>query len=378
MLLVVLSCLACLRFAVASDDEGQKYLAENKARSGVTTRPSGLQYEVLKSGPKEGSSPNATSKCVCHYSGKLLSGEEFDSSYKRGSPATFAPTQVIKGWTEALQLMRPGDKWKLFIPSELGYGDKGAGGKIPGGAVLIFELELIEIKVSSGGFLETLGLDSSPQLLMLVPLGLFFLWNQFGGSGGASGLKQLQLTEALGAEENVKVFFDIKIGAQEDTSRVEMELFAKHFPKTAENFRCLCTGEKGTGKSGKPLHFKGSQFHRVIPGFMAQGGDFTHGNGTGGESIYGAKFEDEFENGYIGHTKAGQLSMANAGKNTNGSQFFLTFGAASHLDGKHVIFGQVTEGMETVKASEKVGSGGGSPKQEVTIVDCGEVRSKST
>merc|ERR1712050_342151 len=131
-----------------------------------------------------------------------------------------------------------------------------------------------------------------------------------------------------------------------------------------------CTGEKGTGKSGKPLHFKGSAFHRVIPDFMCQGGDFTAGNGTGGESIYGSKFEDEFENGVIGHTEPMLLSMANAGPNTNGSQFFLTVARTPHLDGKHVVFGQVVEGKDVVKKMEKVGSGSGSTRQKVAIADC--------
>ena len=119
--------------------------------------------------------------------------------------------------------------------------------------------------------------------------------------------------------------------------RITMELYADKTPATAENFRCLCTGEKGTGKSGKPLHFKGAPFHRIIQGFMAQGGDFTAGNGTGGESIYGTKFKDE--NFLVKHTKRGDLSMANAGPNTNGSQFFMCFVPTPHLDGKHCVFG---------------------------------------
>merc|ERR1711912_108472 len=127
-----------------------------------------------------------------------------------------------------------------------------------------------------------------------------------------------------------KVFFDMTIGGA-PAGRIVMDLRADVAPKTAENFRCPCTGEKGTGKSGKPLHFKGSAFHRVIPDFMCQGGDFTAGNGTGGESIYGEKFADE--NFKIKHTKEGLLSMANAGPNTNGSQFFITTTITAHLDG---------------------------------------------
>lgn len=151
------------------------------------------------------------------------------------------------------------------------------------------------------------------------------------------------------------VFLDINIGGNE-SGRIEIELFSDT-PKTAENFRCLCTGEKGLGKSGKPLHLKGSVFHRVINNFMAQGGDFTIGNGTGGESIYGAKFADENFNRK--HTGRGCLSMANSGPNTNGSQFFLCFKKTSHLDGKHVVFGQVIKGIEFLDSLEKVGSKSG-------------------
>eukprot|EP00747_Dinoflagellata_sp_TGD_P212668 gnl/TRDRNA2_/TRDRNA2_85737_c0_seq1.p1 gnl/TRDRNA2_/TRDRNA2_85737_c0~~gnl/TRDRNA2_/TRDRNA2_85737_c0_seq1.p1 ORF type:complete len:201 (-),score=39.25 gnl/TRDRNA2_/TRDRNA2_85737_c0_seq1:146-688(-) len=171
---------------------------------------------------------------------------------------------------------------------------------------------------------------------------------------------------------NPRVFFDMTVGGA-PAGRVVFELYADTVPKTAENFRALCTGEKGTGASGKPLHFKGSTFHRVIPGFMCQGGDFTNYDGTGGKSIYGGKFQDE--NFDLKHTGAGILSMANAGPNTNGSQFFICTAKTDHLNGKHVVFGKVVDGMDVVKALENIGSKSGKTQVGSTpkIAACGEI-----
>ncbi|KAK5864466.1 hypothetical protein PBY51_015705 [Eleginops maclovinus] len=170
--------------------------------------------------------------------------------------------------------------------------------------------------------------------------------------------------------ENPRVFFDVDIDG-ERAGRIVLELFADVVPKTAENFRALCTGEKGIGKSTeKPLHFKGCPFHRIIKKFMIQGGDFSNHNGTGGESIYGEKFEDE--NFHYMHDKVGLLSMANAGPNTNGSQFFLTTVPTPHLDGKHVVFGQVLKGMGVVKLLESIDTAEDAPVKLCVIADCGE------
>lgn len=170
---------------------------------------------------------------------------------------------------------------------------------------------------------------------------------------------------------NPKVFFDVSIGSK-PAGRIEFELFYDVVPKTAENFRALCTGEKGTTAKMEKLHFKNSRFHRVIPAFMIQGGDITRGNGTGGVSIYGARFEDE--NFQLKHDRPGLLSMANAGPKTNGSQFFITTVVTPWLDGKHVVFGKVTKGMDVVKEIEKNGSPrDGAPKTDLVVVECGEL-----
>ena len=164
--------------------------------------------------------------------------------------------------------------------------------------------------------------------------------------------------------ENPRVYMDIQIGS-ESAGKIVMELFADVVPRTAENFRALCTGEKGFG-------YRGCPFHRIIPQFMAQGGDFTNQNGTGGKSIYSAKFEDE--NFKLKHTGPGILSMANSGPNTNGSQFFICLDKTDWLDNKHVVFGQVKEGMDVVRNMEKYGTQSGKTSRPIMIVSCGEMQ----
>ncbi|KAH9603855.1 hypothetical protein KSS87_005975 [Heliosperma pusillum] len=180
-------------------------------------------------------------------------------------------------------------------------------------------------------------------------------------------LASLSMIQANKSSENLKevthkVFFDVEIDGK-PAGRIEMGLFGKTVPKTA--------GEKGIGKSGKPLHYKGSKFHRIIPSFMLQGGDFTLGDGRGGESIYGEKFADE--NFKLKHTGPGLLSMANAGEDTNGSQFFITTVTTSWLDGRHVVFGKVLSGMDVVYKVEAEGKQNGTPKSKVVITDSGEL-----
>ncbi|GBG33103.1 Peptidyl-prolyl cis-trans isomerase [Hondaea fermentalgiana] len=176
------------------------------------------------------------------------------------------------------------------------------------------------------------------------------------------------MSSAAAGEKLPKVFFDIEVN-EKPVGRMVFELRSDVAPKTAENFRALCTGEKDPLPNGTPLHYKGSIFHRVIPDFMLQGGDFTNFNGTGGASIYGNKFNDE--NFDLKHDAPYKLSMANAGPNTNGSQFFITTVTCPWLDGNHTVFG---DGQELVQQiGDELGSGSGATRAEIKIADCGEL-----
>lgn len=199
---------------------------------------------------------------------------------------------------------------------------------------------------------------------------LAFVKRMLGSGGGARNGPYHAIVPT-----NPQVYFDVAIGG-EKAGRLTFELFADAVPKTAENFRALCAGDHV--KRAKHLHYKGTPFHRIIPGFMCQGGDTTRGDGTGGESIYGTRFADESFRGKAGkHFGFGTLSMANAGPNTNGSQFFMCTADTQWLDGKHVVFGQLLSGEHILRKMEEQGSRSGRTARRVVVQDCGEVAQSS-
>lgn len=466
------------------------------------TKDKGVIKKILQEGT--GEKPKKGDEVEVHYRGTLEDGTEFDSSLSR-DPLSFrvGEGQVIKGWDLGILSMKVGEKAQLVIKSEYGYGQSGAPPSIPGGATLIFDVELVSVGGKQDGEGEDTDEPSDEQLFedaqkhkaegneffkkgelmdalakyrsaimslddmaddqtdaakearKLINLNiatvtkkmekwqevikattnaleleaenvkaLFFrgvahrhlkdfeaaaedikaaikanpndkaLRNEFatikeekkkhlssqkgifekafaGGLYSEKKEPKKMINESVVPKynpENPKAFFDIKIGDAEP-QRIVFELFKNKTPLTAENFRCLCTGEKSSEE--RTLHYKGNKFHRIIKDFMAQGGDFENENGTGGHSIYGRKFEDEQV--WIPHSEKGLLSMANSGPDTNGSQFFITFVETPHLNGKHTVFGRVIKGWNVVKQMEQVSTNTKDvPDTPVVIHDCGD------
>ena len=364
--------------SAAEQEQGQAFLTQHAADPATVTLSSGLQYQVLASTTHEGLPPRLGSRCSCNFKGSLLNGTVYASALGDHN-TTLVAGNFIKGVDEALLNMKEGDKWALVVPPELGYGPRGFPPTVPGNATLLIELELL--KISPPGMFTINGVDYS-KYMGLILMALFQVYQLFLAPSEADKRKGKPLTvEEASSKTHARVFFEVHVGGK-PAGRLEFELFQTHFPKTTENFRALCTGEKGAvgGEPGaKKLHYAGCPMHRVIPGFVCQGGDITRGNGTGGASIYQkgiepVGFDDEFENGVVGHTQPYLLSMASVGSfESNKSQFFITFAKLAHLDGKHVVFGRLVAGEAVMKAIEAVGSGNGRPYQPVTIAACGEV-----
>jgi cyclophilin family peptidyl-prolyl cis-trans isomerase len=374
-----LLCLLAGVQAMTQREHGLAYLETNAKDPEVTTLPSGLQYKVIEKG--SGRTPTELSKCLVSYNGTRISGKRFESSLiakhekDQPGPKTFSmwDKELIVGIKEALALMKEGDVWHITIPSELAYGKRGSQSRgIQEDVVVIYEIHLIAV-MQKGRF-EYFGIDFMDNQTHLSFAIIIFYMMMFYQTIGNPFSFAMEMQDAT-SYDNPCVFLEVQIGDDEEPAgRIEVELFTKLCPKATENFRCLCTGEKGVGKAGKPLHFKGSQFHKIIPGSVCHGGDITKGDGTGGESIYGEKYNNEFGwSGWLKHTQPYLVTMANTGKHTNNSQFIITTSRMPQYDGKNVVVGKVFKGEEIITAIEAVGSADGSVSKPVLIVNSGMV-----
>lgn len=371
----------------ASEEWNRAWLAENRARAGWAETASGLQYRIVASGPPSGAHPNVSEPCACHYEGRLAAdwpdGPAFDSSLKRGgAPATFAREQLIRGWDEALSMMRAGDVWEVAIPPRLGYGRRSAG-RVPANSVLVFRLEFVALKPS------TFWADArfAGKIAFLALGTAFWAFNTFCGSRYGSGMasragpKRVPLEaargpDAKGARSNPVVFLDVAVGG-EPVGRVEIELFARVCPRTAEHFRRLAAGD-GLGPRrtlrGAPVRALADE---IGVADAARGGARAYG------------LAPELDGGYVSHDRAFLATSYEAGgfsltlapraarvarppgtRRTRARPFFVSRRCARR-DSKHVVFGCVTRGHHVLKAVAAA-SAGGRRAAAASVAECGE------
>eukprot|EP00930_Biecheleria_cincta_P099337 TRINITY_DN90975_c0_g1_i1.p1 TRINITY_DN90975_c0_g1~~TRINITY_DN90975_c0_g1_i1.p1 ORF type:complete len:574 (+),score=74.70 TRINITY_DN90975_c0_g1_i1:68-1789(+) len=328
-------CLSILSLLVrASNEFGTQFLEANKRKDAVISHPSGLQYKILRAGTGS-DHPTANSACACHYEGRIAenypSGQKFDSSYDRGSPTTFAPNQVIKGWTIAMQLMVEGDKWEMYIPSELAYGDQGMPPRIPGGAVLVFTMEIIKIKGDRKPASKQLETVKSPA--------------QTEASGKKEENSEQSVTLALRPSSNLIVFDVANLVGEPSEGSFTLEIHPDWAPVGAKRMKELVQAK----------FFDNVRFFRVIDRFMAQFG--IHGDPSVMRKWANKNILDDKAKPGVGNRR-GTVSFAMAGPNTRSTQFFINFVDNGALDGMGFTpIGEVVEGMDVVDRLFKVGEG---------------------
>jgi len=364
---------------VLDKDYQEELLNAYAARSDtvVLTDPEGVIIYKRING-HTGIRPTDTSPCSMRYTGFALGiAEPFIDTNKMKRVYHKRPAEVAAvqpGLGAVMLLMQEGDQWEIVIPAAHTFAEGVPPPHgVPEGSAIRFEVKMVQVHPAPAWYHNCLSWVMANPLLVIAA---FYLLKRVADSAsGMTNLKEINLADVEQHTEKIKCYFDVAIGDPSNpsyTGTIVFDLFIHMYPKTVENFKQFCL------KTGAGEGYKGSIFHRIIPGFMCQGGDFLKNNGTGCTSIYNegsrASFDDEWEHGFISHRTPYMLSMANSGANSNGCQFFITTAACTHLDGKHVNFGKVVEGVEVVQKMEECGCSSGSPTDQVTIVACGELK----
>lgn len=356
--------LLCILIETLSTSiEGLKFLTKKAEEEGIIYHPIGFLYQQLESKKPEGKQVEPTSFVSLHFIVKNIEGETLYDSRAVGTPKRMYVQEALKGWAATLPLMKEGDVFELHLPAELGYGEKFAGplNVIPPGSALTFEIEVLKVKDKKEIKDHIESIIRSPYEVLVGGSILVTIvqWIMSYTEDDAVPLKKAM------KKENPRVYFVMERDG-EVIGRIVIQLFQEIVPKTTENFLRLCVNPKE-----HTLSYVGSKIHRIVPGFVCQGGDIVHHDGSGGESVFGPTFADEWTRGFVRHSKRGILSMVNYGSNTNNSQFFITFGKQRHLDGKNVVFGIVDEGFDVLNEIEKCGTREGDPSVEIFVKQSG-------